>query len=142
MYNIICCRKVTDIRESGGTGRRARLRGVWVIRTGSSPVSRTNKKGTFVYQKFLFCYPSRRLGISSAPKGWISSITASRYCISSRFSVYLSCGLMIYKAYALICLQKHISIHYIFCLLDLAKLYIGKHKSKIDITPTNMQPTF
>ena len=27
--------------ESGGTGRRARLRGVWIHRTGSSPVSRT-----------------------------------------------------------------------------------------------------
>ena len=27
--------------ESGGTGRRARLRGVWLHRTGSSPVSRT-----------------------------------------------------------------------------------------------------
>ena len=46
------------------------------------------------------------------------------------------------QGYALICLQKYINIHYIFCLLDLAKLYIGKHKSKIDITPTNMQPTF
>ena len=29
---------------SGGTGRRARLRGVWFYRTGSIPVSRTNKK--------------------------------------------------------------------------------------------------
>ena len=27
--------------ESGGTGRRARLRGVWYHHTGSSPVSRT-----------------------------------------------------------------------------------------------------
>ncbi len=32
------------IRESGGIGRRARLRGVWFYRTGSSPVSRTNSK--------------------------------------------------------------------------------------------------
>ncbi len=32
------------IRESGGTGRRARLRGVWFYRTGSSPVSRTNSR--------------------------------------------------------------------------------------------------
>ena len=39
VYNTICS------RESGGTGRRARLRGVWFIRTGSSPVSRTTKKG-------------------------------------------------------------------------------------------------
>ena len=38
MYNIIVrC-------GSGGTGRRARLRGVWFYRTGSIPVSRTNKK--------------------------------------------------------------------------------------------------
>ena len=109
----------------------------------SSPVPCTNKKRNFCLPKVpFFVYPSRRLGISSALKGWISSITANRYCISSRFSVYLSCDLMIYKAYALICLQKYISIYYIFCLLDLAKLYIGKHKSKIEITPTNMQPTF
>ena len=39
-------------RESGGTGRRARLRGVWLHRTGSSPVSRT-KKHTSVC--FFFC---------------------------------------------------------------------------------------
>ncbi len=32
------------ICESGGTGRRARLRGVWIHRTGSSPVSRTTVK--------------------------------------------------------------------------------------------------
>ena len=48
--------------ESGGTGRRARLRGVWIHRTGSSPVSRTNKKRTFVYQDkgsfFEWCLPS------------------------------------------------------------------------------------
>ena len=30
-----------NIRGSGGTGRRARLRGVWFYRTGSIPVSRT-----------------------------------------------------------------------------------------------------
>ena len=29
---------------SGGTGRRARLRGVWFYRTGSIPVSRTRKR--------------------------------------------------------------------------------------------------
>ena len=40
MYNVIVrC-------GSGGTGRRARLRGVWFYRTGSIPVSRTNKKGS------------------------------------------------------------------------------------------------
>ena len=32
------------LRGSGGTGRRARLRGVWFYHTGSTPVSRTNKK--------------------------------------------------------------------------------------------------
>ena len=29
-----------------------------------------NKKGTFVKQKFLFVYPSRRLGISSRASGY------------------------------------------------------------------------
>ncbi len=46
----------------------------------------TNKKGTFVYQKFLFCL--------SKPQAWY--IIAVRR-ISSRVSVY-SCGLMIYTA--------------------------------------------
>ena len=53
MYNIYRC---GDCRrqscESGGTGRRARLRGVWLHRTGSSPVSRT-KKHTSVCFFFL-----------------------------------------------------------------------------------------
>ena len=40
------------IRESGGTGRRARLRGVWIHRTGSSPVSRT--KGSVNSEPFSF----------------------------------------------------------------------------------------
>ena len=40
------------ICESGGTGRRARLRGVWIHRTGSSPVSRT--KGTYESGCFSF----------------------------------------------------------------------------------------
>ena len=35
-----------------------------------------------------FFYPSRRLGISSAPWGCISSKEANRLCISSRVSVY------------------------------------------------------
>ena len=38
--------------ESGGTGRRARLRGVWIHRTGSSPVSRTNSH----WIQWLFIY--------------------------------------------------------------------------------------
>ena len=40
-------------RESGGTGRRARLRGVWFIRTGSSPVSRTKKERSIRFVLFL-----------------------------------------------------------------------------------------
>ena len=35
-------RRELCVCESGGTGRRARLRGVWFYHTGSSPVSRTN----------------------------------------------------------------------------------------------------
>ena len=35
------CLLLSEKSESGGTGRRARLRGVWIHRTGSSPVSRT-----------------------------------------------------------------------------------------------------
>ena len=35
------CLPLSGKCESGGTGRRARLRGVWIHRTGSSPVSRT-----------------------------------------------------------------------------------------------------
>ena len=38
-YNTIC-----SVRGSGGIGRRARLRGVCLRRTGSSPVSRTNEE--------------------------------------------------------------------------------------------------
>ena len=43
MCDILICvaKQATHICESGGTGRRARLRGVWIHRTGSSPVSRT-----------------------------------------------------------------------------------------------------
>ena len=50
--NFIC--------ESGGTGRRARLRGVWLHRTGSSPVSRTKKSRSldllfhFVWKTTIF----------------------------------------------------------------------------------------
>ena len=45
-----------------------------------------------------FFYPSLRLGISSPREvRCISSRAASRPCISSRVSVYLSCGLMIYS---------------------------------------------
>ena len=40
------------LREDGGTGRRVRLRGVWLHRAGSSPALRTNLK-----------YQVERLGI-------------------------------------------------------------------------------
>ena len=44
MVNVVRARVLAaHICESGGTGRRARLRGVWIHRTGSSPVSRTTK---------------------------------------------------------------------------------------------------
>jgi len=47
----------------------------------------------------VFVYPSRRLGISSPHNvRCISSRAASRPCISSRASVHLACGLMIYNA--------------------------------------------
>ena len=42
-----------NICESGGTGRRARLRGVWLHRTGSSPVSRTKNKRRFTVSCFF-----------------------------------------------------------------------------------------
>ena len=47
------------------------------------------KEVTFVYQKLLLFYPSRRLGISSPHEvRCISSRSASRPCISSRVSVH------------------------------------------------------
>ena len=73
---------------------------------GSNPAIPANKKGTFVYQKFLFCL--------SKPQAW--------YIIAARSAVHIispcgavshhapacifSCGLMIYKAYALIYCRK------------------------------------
>ena len=42
------------LRGSGGTGRRARLRGVWFYRTGSIPVSRTRKQASNRLSAFLF----------------------------------------------------------------------------------------
>ena len=46
------CLLLSEKSESGGTGRRARLRGVWIHRTGSSPVSRT--KGSVNSEPFSF----------------------------------------------------------------------------------------
>ena len=49
------CLLLSEKSESGGTGRRARLRGVWIHRTGSSPVSRT--KDCFERNgPFFFCF--------------------------------------------------------------------------------------
>ena len=48
VYNNECC------CGSGGTGRRARLRGVWIHRTGSSPVSRTIRGWVNSSIPFLF----------------------------------------------------------------------------------------
>ena len=50
--------------ESGGTGRRARLRGVWIHRTGSSPVSRTKdcfeRNSPFFLSKRIFFRKSEK----------------------------------------------------------------------------------
>ena len=46
------------------------------IHVGASPVVRTNKKGTFVYQKFLFCL--------SKPQAW--------YIIAAQRAVYIIKG--------------------------------------------------
>ena len=58
----------SEFCESGGTGRRARLRGVWFFHTGSSPVSRT--KATALQWLFYFItafeclsFPSRRASL-------------------------------------------------------------------------------
>ena len=44
LTNEFGCGIISNVRGSGGIGRRARLRGVYLWCTGSSPVSRTNKK--------------------------------------------------------------------------------------------------
>ena len=75
------------------------LKTVWAsAHVGSNPTPSANKKGTFVYQKFLFCL--------SKPQAWyiIDARSAAyiikgalRPCISSRASVHFACGLMIYN---------------------------------------------
>ena len=45
-------------------------------RMGSSPIDRTKKEVTFVYQKLLLFYPSRRLGISSRASVYIIAVGA------------------------------------------------------------------
>ena len=52
----------------------------------SSPVSRTKKVVSEMIRLFLSI--AKAMAYHQPHLGWISSITASRYCISSRFSVY------------------------------------------------------
>ena len=68
----------------------------WVV--GSSPSAPANKKGTFVYQKFLFCL--------SKPQAWhiIAAQRAVHIIKGGKPPLYLitrqrvsACGLMIYK---------------------------------------------
>ena len=53
------------ICESGGIGRRARLRGVWLCHTGSIPVSRTKIKRGEISPRFYF---ATKQGISPVSK--------------------------------------------------------------------------
>ena len=67
MYNSKCrC-------GSGGTGRRARLRGVWFYRTGSIPVSRTKRRGRVPWTLPLFVFGagwgSPSCGAARTPQG-------------------------------------------------------------------------
>ena len=52
----------------------------------SNLVTSTNKKGTFVYQKFLFCLSKPQVWHIITTQSWISS--APLGCISSRVSVH------------------------------------------------------
>ncbi len=55
-------RKEPNICESGGIGRRARLRGVWLCHTGSIPVSRTKKqKASTIVLAFCFLLETTNL---------------------------------------------------------------------------------
>ncbi len=49
-------------RGCGGIGRRARLRGVWFIRMGSSPISRTKNRQGESLADFLTLHASRMYG--------------------------------------------------------------------------------
>ncbi len=63
VYNVNCS------RGSGGTGRRARLRGVWFYRTGSIPVSRTKKR--LLRKSFFYPvqpYKNKRKGCFCTPR--------------------------------------------------------------------------
>ena len=62
----------TNICGRGGIGRRVCFRRIWMyFYAGSSPVARTNKEHTFVYQKCVLClskpqawYIIRRMAVS------------------------------------------------------------------------------
>ena len=62
------CLLLSEKSESGGTGRRARLRGVWIHRTGSSPVSRTKdrfeRNGPFFFSVEILLKNSKNRKIS------------------------------------------------------------------------------
>ena len=70
---------------------------------GSNPFKSTKKEVTFVYQKLLLFYPSRRLGISSrfsvyiiSPYGAVSHHASA--CISLRLDEIQHFVLVIYNA--------------------------------------------
>ena len=65
MYNSQCC------CGSGGTGRRARLRGVWFYRTGSTPVSRTKYKVESLIRPYINKFPQIQ-GYSSVGRVLVS----------------------------------------------------------------------
>ena len=83
--------------ESGGIGRRARLRGVWYPRTGSSPVSRTKNRLNLSVQPIF--YPSRRLGISSRVSVYFLRLDDIPFC---ERMIYNSCGIDDMQGFALI----------------------------------------
>ena len=70
------------------------------VKAGSTPVSCSKKEVTFVYQKLLLFYPSRRLGISSRFSVYIIAVGVyhHRRCILLRLDEIQHCVLMIYNA--------------------------------------------
>ncbi len=45
--------KIYRLCEGGGTGRRVRLRGVWLIRVGSSPILHTKNDRVYLGRFFV-----------------------------------------------------------------------------------------
>ena len=64
-YNNGASSQELYICESGGIGRRARLRGVWATVRVQVPFLAPTKKELLSTKSSFFVYPSRRLGISS-----------------------------------------------------------------------------